>query len=33
MAQQLFLGLVVGAIGAFIVGLFTVSIWTAMGRD
>jgi hypothetical protein len=33
MAQQLFLGLVFAAFGAFIIGLFAVSMWTRLGRD
>lgn len=33
MAQQLFLGLVIAAFGAFIAGLLAVSIWTRFKRD
>jgi len=33
MAQQLYLGLVFVAFGAFIGGLFAVSIWVGLKRD
>lgn len=33
MAQQLYLGMVIAAFTAFIVGLFVASTWTRMGGD